>query len=144
MMTIIFLCVVLYHFQFLWQWILLSVVGGGGFWDEVAQNAPKPSGKPVGGKAKPSTATSGSGNNPSGKATGSKTRSKKEEALVMKLFEQNVSRGDEFTQWCNKALSGLQSSVDSECAETKLERLDKLLQIQKFIWLNVKSLSDFL
>ena len=62
----------------------------------------------------------------------------------MKLFEQNVSRGDEFTQWCNKALSGLQSSVDSECAETKLERLDKLLQIQKFIWLNVKSLSDFL
>jgi len=119
-------------------------VGGGGFWDEVAQNAPKPSGKPVGGKAKPSTATSGTGNNPSGKATGSKTRSKKEEALVMKLFEQNVSRGDEFTQWCNKALSGLQSSVDSECAETKLRRLDELLKIQKFVWLNVKSLSDVL
>jgi hypothetical protein len=34
--------------------------------------------------------------------------------LVMKLFEQNVPRGDEFTQWCSKALSGLQSSVDSE------------------------------
>jgi hypothetical protein len=103
---------------------LLSVGGGvGGFWDEVTQNAPKPSGKPVGGKAKPSTATSGTGNNPSGKATGSKTRSKKEEALVMKLFEQNVSRGDEFTQWCIKALSGLQSSVDGGCGKTELKRL---------------------
>jgi PERQ amino acid-rich with GYF domain-containing protein len=88
------------------------VLIGVGFWDEVAPTAPKPSGKSVGGKAKPGPA--GTGNNPSGKASGSKTRSKKEEALVMKLFEQNIPRGDEFTQWCSKALSGLQSSVDSK------------------------------
>lgn len=85
-----------------------------GFWDEVAPSAPKPSLKTVGGKAKVGAATSAVGNNSSGKASGSKTRSKKEEALVMKLFEQNVPRGDEFTQWCSKALSGLQSSVDSK------------------------------
>lgn len=87
---------------------------GVGFWDEVTPPVPKPSGKSVGGKAKPGPATSGTGNNLSGKISGNKTRSKKEEALVMKLFEQNVPRGDEFTQWCSKALSGLQSSVDSE------------------------------
>lgn len=96
----------------------------------MAPNATKPSGKPVAGKAKPSTAISGTGSNPSGKASGSKTRSKKEEALVMKLFEQNVSRGDEFTQWCSKALSGLQSSVDSECAKTKFKCLDKFCRFK--------------
>jgi hypothetical protein len=90
------------------------VLIGIGFWDEVAPTAPKPTGKSVGGKAKAGPATASTGNNPSGKASGSKTRSKKEEALVLKLFEQNVPRGDEFTQWCSKALSGLQSSVDSE------------------------------
>jgi hypothetical protein len=90
-------------------------VGVVGFWDEVAPSAPKPSGKSIGVKAKACAAISAAGNSSSGRTSGSKTRSKKEEALVMKLFEQNVPRGDEFTQWCNKALSGLQSSVDSEC-----------------------------
>ncbi|PNF41151.1 hypothetical protein B7P43_G03863 [Cryptotermes secundus] len=89
-----------------------ATTGVVGFWDEVAPSAPKPSGKSVGGKAKVGAATSTVGNSSSGKASGSKTRSKKEEALVWKLFEQNVPRGDEFTQWCSKALSGLQSSVD--------------------------------
>jgi hypothetical protein len=50
--------------------------------------------------------------------------------LVMQLFEQNVSRGDEFTQWCSKALSGLQSSVDSECAKTKFKCLDKFCRFK--------------
>ena len=81
------------------------VLGAVGFWDEVAPA----SNKAVGSKTK-----SSAGNNASVKTSGGKTRSKKDEALVMKLFEQNVPRGDEFTQWCIKALSGLQASVDSE------------------------------
>ncbi|XP_069695255.1 GRB10-interacting GYF protein 2 isoform X2 [Periplaneta americana] len=88
-----------------------ATTGVVGFWDEVVPSTVKPAGKATG-KAKPGTASTSAGNNSSGKTGSSKTRSKKEEALVMKLFEQNVPRGDEFTQWCNKALSGLQSSVD--------------------------------
>jgi hypothetical protein len=42
-----------------------------------------------------------------------KNKNKKEEELVKKLFEQNTAKTDDFTQWCNKALTGLQVSVDS-------------------------------
>lgn len=45
----------------------------------------------------------------------SKSKNKREEELVKKLFEQNTAKTDEFTQWCTKALSGLQASVDSTC-----------------------------
>lgn len=45
----------------------------------------------------------------------SKSKNKREEELVKKLFEQNTAKADEFTQWCNKALSSLQASVDSKC-----------------------------
>lgn len=45
----------------------------------------------------------------------SKNKNKREEELVKKLFEQNTAKTDEFTQWCNKALSGIQASVDSKC-----------------------------
>lgn len=52
-------------------------------------------------------------NNNNNKA--SKSKNKREEELVKKLFEQNTAKTDEFTQWCNKALSGIQASVDSKC-----------------------------
>jgi len=44
----------------------------------------------------------------------SKSKNKREEELVKKLFEQNTAKTDEFTQWCNKALSSIQASVDSK------------------------------
>lgn len=44
----------------------------------------------------------------------SKSKNKREEELVKKLFEQNTAKMDDFTHWCNKALSGLQVSVDSK------------------------------
>lgn len=43
-----------------------------------------------------------------------KNKNKRDEELVKKLFEQNTAKTDDFTQWCNKALSGLQVSVDSK------------------------------
>lgn len=43
-----------------------------------------------------------------------KSKSKKDEELVKKLFEQNTAKTDDFTQWCNKALTGLKVSVDSK------------------------------
>lgn len=45
----------------------------------------------------------------------SKNKNKREEELVKKLFELNTAKTDEFTQWCNKALNGIQASVDSKC-----------------------------
>lgn len=96
---------------------------GGGFWEEPvskAGNPPplqklpmmqkativptsKPSAQP------PQLSPQQQQNNKSGKS-----KSKKEEELVKKLFEQNTAKTDDFTQWCAKALSGLQVSVDSQ------------------------------
>lgn len=48
------------------------------------------------------------------KSSVGKTKTKKEEAVVMKLFEQTKPRSDEFFQWCTKVLSNMQSELDSE------------------------------
>lgn len=42
-----------------------------------------------------------------------KSKTKKEEAHVMKLFDKSTSN-DEFTAWCTKTLATLNSDVDSE------------------------------
>lgn len=60
-----------------------------------------------------------------------KSKNKREEELVKKLFEQNTAKTDDFTQWCNKALSGLQVSVDS-----KLETLSHTYFCSIYIWFN--------
>lgn len=62
----------------------------------------------------------------------------------MKLFEQNVSRGDEFTQWCNKALSGLQSSVDSEYCEDNSDALTNLCRFKTLFGLSKSQRIKFL
>lgn len=50
----------------------------------------------------------------------SKSKNKREEELVKKLFEQNTAKADEFTLWCNKALSSIQASVDSKYRASSL------------------------
>ncbi|XP_067006202.2 GRB10-interacting GYF protein 2 isoform X1 [Anabrus simplex] len=80
--------------------------GNGTYWEEVAPPVQKPIAKNSTKSKGPTPAVA-----PSGKS-GSKTRSKKEEAVVLKLFEQNTQRGDEFYQWCSRALDVLQAPVD--------------------------------
>lgn len=102
----------------------ISPGSGGGFWEEPVSKAgnPPPLQKlPMMQKATivPSSKQTAQPpqlspqqqqqNNKSGKS-----KSKKEEELVKKLFEQNTAKTDDFTQWCAKALSGLQVSVDSQ------------------------------
>ncbi|KAK7869595.1 hypothetical protein R5R35_003385 [Gryllus longicercus] len=80
--------------------------GNSTYWEEVSPPAvQKPTVKNAP-KAKVPTPVA-----PVGKGS-NKTRSKKDEALVMKLFEQKSQRGDEFDQWCTKALDNLQATVD--------------------------------
>ena len=43
-----------------------------------------------------------------------KSKTKKEEESVKKLFEQNPTKTDDFSQWCCKALDGITSTVDSK------------------------------
>lgn len=95
--------------------------GNSGFWDDPA---PVKSSATVKQSAVKQTATAKSSTpnqqqqqqqlqqNNNNKA--SKSKNKREEELVKKLFEQNTAKTDEFTQWCNKALSGIQASVDSK------------------------------
>lgn len=43
-----------------------------------------------------------------------KSKLKKDEELVKKIFETSTAKPDDFSQWCNRTLCGLQVSVDSE------------------------------
>lgn len=96
--------------------------GNSGFWDDPA---PVKSSATVKQPATKQTATAKSSTsnqqqqqqqqpqqNSNNKA--SKSKNKREEELVKKLFEQNTAKPDDFTQWCNKTLSGIQASVDSK------------------------------
>lgn len=56
--------------------------------------------------------TGGGGGGTANKTSG-KGRAKKDEMVVMKLFESQP-KCDEFYQWCNRTLSAMQSSVDSK------------------------------
>lgn len=91
-----------------------------GFWDDVIP-APKPvpvtrpTPKPKAAAA--SNHTSGGGNaQPAAKPQVAKTRNKKEEAVVMKLFDNQ--RGDDFSQWCFATLHNFEAAahVDSKSA----------------------------
>ncbi|XP_026278076.1 GRB10-interacting GYF protein 2 [Frankliniella occidentalis] len=91
---------------------------GPGFWDEVASPAVSPV-KPAAQAMKKGTPvkSASASNVPASAQQGAKSannsaKKKKEEATVLKLFEQTVQRTDEFSQWCHKALASLQPSVD--------------------------------
>jgi len=43
-----------------------------------------------------------------------KSKSKKEEAQLMKIFDSKKSFSDDFTAWCVQTLSALESDVDSK------------------------------
>ncbi|XP_014474042.1 PREDICTED: PERQ amino acid-rich with GYF domain-containing protein CG11148 isoform X2 [Dinoponera quadriceps] len=63
----------------------------------------------------------------------SKSKNKREEELVKKLFEQNTAKTDEFTQWCNKALSGLQASVDIPTFVGFLRDIESAYEVKEYV-----------
>ena len=87
--------------------------GTTGFWDPTPVKSSTPMKQPAKQTVitKPASSQQQQQNN-NNKA--SKSKNKREEELVKKLFEQNTAKTDEFTQWCNKALSSIQASVDSK------------------------------
>ncbi|KAK6618626.1 hypothetical protein RUM43_013017 [Polyplax serrata] len=104
-----------------------------GFWDEVASNTTKSKAKtpssPVKGKnqaALPSQKTEK--NSPAQK--GSKPKSKKEEAAVMKLFER---ADDEFTTWCSASLQSIQSDVDIPTFVSFLRDIESPYEVTEYV-----------
>ncbi|XP_025075378.1 GRB10-interacting GYF protein 2 isoform X3 [Pogonomyrmex barbatus] len=63
----------------------------------------------------------------------SKSKNKREEELVKKLFEQNTAKTDEFTQWCNKALSGIQASVDIPTFVGFLRDIESAYEVKEYV-----------
>ncbi|XP_049843481.1 GRB10-interacting GYF protein 2 isoform X3 [Schistocerca gregaria] len=59
-----------------------------------------------------------------------KTRSKKEEAVVMKLFEP---RPDEFTQWCTDALGSLKHSIDVPTFVAFLRDIESAYEVKDYV-----------
>ncbi|XP_054009524.1 GRB10-interacting GYF protein 2-like isoform X4 [Hylaeus anthracinus] len=62
-----------------------------------------------------------------------KSKNKREEELVKKLFEQNTAKIDDFTQWCNKALSGLQVSVDIPTFVGFLRDIESAYEVKEYV-----------
>ncbi|KYN44879.1 hypothetical protein ALC56_00875 [Trachymyrmex septentrionalis] len=63
----------------------------------------------------------------------SKSKNKREEELVKKLFEQNTAKADEFTQWCNKALSSIQASVDIPTFVGFLRDIESAYEVKEYV-----------
>ncbi|XP_043260032.1 GRB10-interacting GYF protein 2-like isoform X1 [Colletes gigas] len=63
----------------------------------------------------------------------SKSKNKREEELVKKLFEQNTAKTDDFTQWCNKALSGLQVTVDIPTFVGFLRDIESAYEVKEYV-----------
>ncbi|KYM75908.1 hypothetical protein ALC53_13621 [Atta colombica] len=63
----------------------------------------------------------------------SKSKNKREEELVKKLFEQNTAKTDEFTQWCNKALSSIQASVDIPTFVGFLRDIESAYEVKEYV-----------
>ena len=63
----------------------------------------------------------------------SKSKNKREEELVKKLFEQNTAKMDDFTHWCNKALSGLQVSVDIPTFVGFLRDIESAYEVKEYV-----------
>ncbi|XP_066603534.1 GRB10-interacting GYF protein 2 isoform X2 [Prorops nasuta] len=108
-----------------------TVSNTSGFWDEpvpVKPAAPTVKQTPA---PKPVNFTQQQQQQQTTKAT--KNKNKKEEELVKKLFEQNTAKADDFTQWCNKALSGVKVSVDIPTFVGFLRDIESAYEVKEYV-----------
>ncbi|CAD6237108.1 GSCOCG00002144001-RA-CDS [Cotesia congregata] len=102
---------------------------GSGFWDEPVQVKPA---APVKQPAKNSTTQQQQQQQQQNNKT-TKNKAKKEEETVKKLFENNTAKTDDFTQWCNRTLSGLQVSVDVPTFVGFLRDIESAYEVKEYI-----------
>lgn len=101
----------------------------GGFWDNPEPTKPKPASgrtptKPNNQNHSKSGAASAQHNNANARVN--KKKGKDESDMVKKLFTENVSQADNFTQWCKSSLNTMKvhASIDSKYCRGYCERLD--------------------
>ncbi|KAL1116396.1 hypothetical protein AAG570_004870 [Ranatra chinensis] len=90
---------------------------GGGFWEQSPQpqQQPQPGGVSLGGKSKggPPSGIQQQQQSVNSKPTKeNKSKAKRDEMAIMKLFSTAASHNDEFTQWCSAALANMSTVVD--------------------------------
>ncbi|XP_012534011.1 GRB10-interacting GYF protein 2 isoform X2 [Monomorium pharaonis] len=107
--------------------------GTTGFWDPTPVKSSTTTKQPAkqATSAKPASSQQQQQQNSNNKA--SKNKNKREEELVKKLFEQNTAKTDEFTQWCNKALSGIQASVDIPTFVGFLRDIESAYEVKEYV-----------
>ncbi|XP_015430986.1 PREDICTED: PERQ amino acid-rich with GYF domain-containing protein 2 isoform X2 [Dufourea novaeangliae] len=124
------------------NWTNSSTAGGGGpawsnnivssgFWDDPTPVKSSTTSKQPAKQA--TTAKSPAANQQQQSNKMNKSKSKREEELVKKLFEQNTAKTDDFTQWCNKALSGLQVSVDIPTFVGFLRDIESAYEVKEYV-----------
>ncbi|KAF7385552.1 hypothetical protein HZH68_013982 [Vespula germanica] len=103
-----------------------------GFWDDPTTMRSSLTTKQT---TKPATTKSTSNQQPQQQQNNKSTKNKvkKEEELVKKLFEQNTAKLDDFTQWCNKALSGIQASVDIPTFVGFLRDIESPYEVKEYV-----------
>ncbi|XP_076220764.1 GIGYF family protein Gyf isoform X2 [Nomia melanderi] len=105
--------------------------GTSGFWDDPTPvKSSATSKQPV---KQPAIVKSPSANQTQQSNKANKSKNKREEELVKKLFEQNTAKADDFTQWCNKALSGLQVSVDIPTFVGFLRDIESAYEVKEYV-----------
>ncbi|XP_033224108.1 GIGYF family protein CG11148-like isoform X2 [Belonocnema kinseyi] len=104
----------------------------GGFWDDPSPTKAN-SGSKQANKQTPSKMAAAQPQLPQVNNKTTKNKTKREEELVKKLFEQNTAKPDDFTQWCNKALAGLQVSVDIPTFIGFLRDIESPYEVKEYV-----------
>ncbi|XP_061934620.1 GRB10-interacting GYF protein 2 isoform X1 [Apis cerana] len=105
--------------------------GSSGFWDDPTPMKSSTTAKSIKQASTAKAPTANQQQQQSNKAN--KSKNKREEELVKKLFEQNTAKTDDFTQWCNKALSGLQVSVDIPTFVGFLRDIESAYEVKEYV-----------
>lgn len=105
--------------------------GSSGFWDDPTPIKSSTTAKSIKQTSTAKAPTANQQQQQSNKAN--KSKNKREEELVKKLFEQNTAKTDDFTQWCNKALSGLQVSVDIPTFVGFLRDIESAYEVKEYV-----------
>lgn len=61
------------------------------------------------------------------------SKMKKEEEAVQKLFQGNISKGDDFTQWCERELRNMATSVDIPTFISFLKEVDSPYEVHDYV-----------
>ncbi|XP_060073725.1 GRB10-interacting GYF protein 2-like isoform X2 [Ylistrum balloti] len=117
--------------------------GSLGFWDDAiisSKRAPAASSRNSGGQTNNAEFPALKGGQPNVSAPIANTTSKpkpsklkKEEEAVQKLFQGSISKGDDFTQWCERELRNMATSVDIPTFISFLKEVDSPYEVHDYV-----------